>query len=158
MINLHLIPYKILWNLYGFLEGRHLEEVKHTAKAYSRLCFSGPPGDTGASDIRSRNLGFLFSATLMQLWTDETKANRERSRERSCNDLRSQRSWPLWGEAGLDGPFHRDHLRASAYQVFKFQFKMVAKLQLWNSNEILLWLGVTTSWRTVFKGLQHEEG
>lgn len=67
MINLYLIPYKILWNLYGSLERRHLEEVKHTARHIPSSASVVFQADSGASDIRSRNLGFLFSATLVQL-------------------------------------------------------------------------------------------
>lgn len=39
-----------------------------------------------------------------------------------------------------------------AYQIFTLQFIPVAKLQLWSSNKIILWLGVTTTCGTVLKG------
>jgi hypothetical protein len=43
------------------------------------------------------------------------------------------------------------------YQIFCISYtymiiKTVAKLQLWSSNKIILWLGVTTTRRTVLKG------
>jgi hypothetical protein len=51
---------------------------------------------------------------------------------------------------GLD-PFRRQkalsqgpQVRYPAYQIFILQFITVAKLQLGSSNEIILWLGVTT--------------
>ena len=37
-------------------------------------------------------------------------------------------------------------------------FITVAKLQLWSSNEIILWLGVTTKWETVSKGHSLRKG
>lgn len=39
-----------------------------------------------------------------------------------------------------------------AYQTSTLQFVKVATLQFGGSNEILLWLRVTTTWGTVFKG------
>jgi hypothetical protein len=36
--------------------------------------------------------------------------------------------------------------------MFALQFIRVAKLLLWSSNEITLWLGVTTTGRTVLEG------
>ena len=38
------------------------------------------------------------------------------------------------------------------YKIFTLWFTTVAKLQLWISSEILLWLGVPTTWGTVLKG------
>ena len=37
-------------------------------------------------------------------------------------------------------------------KIFTLWFTTVAKLQLWISSEILLWLGVPTTWGTVLKG------
>lgn len=37
-------------------------------------------------------------------------------------------------------------------QMFTSWFLIVAKLQLWSSNNIILWLGVTTMWGTVLIG------
>ena len=37
-------------------------------------------------------------------------------------------------------------------KIFTLWFTTVAKLQLWVISEILLWLGVTTTWGTVLKG------
>ena len=37
----------------------------------------------------------------------------------------------------VDLPFHRGHLRPSAYQIFTLWFITVAKLQLWSSNALI---------------------
>ena len=49
---------------------------------------------------------------------------------------------PLWGVEYQISILHIGYL----------QFITVAKLQLWNSKEIILWLGVTTTWGTILKG------
>ena len=49
---------------------------------------------------------------------------------------------PIWGS----------HILYLAYQIFTLWFIPVAKSQLWSSNEISLWLGVTTTWGTALEG------
>ena len=51
----------------------------------------------------------------------------------------------LWGESN-------DFFIRFTYKIFTLWFTTVAKLQLWISSEILLWLGVPTTWGTVLKG------
>ena len=46
----------------------------------------------------------------------------------------------------------RDLFILITYKIFTLWFTTVAKLQLWISSEILLWLGVHTAWGTVLKG------
>ena len=41
--------------------------------------------------------------------------------------------------------------RYPAYQIFTLWFITVAKLQLWSSNEIIIWWGVTIAWGTGLK-------
>jgi hypothetical protein len=43
------------------------------------------------------------------------------------------------------------------YQIFPVGFIAEAKLQSWSSHEIILWLGVTTTWEAT-KEWQHFEG
>lgn len=43
------------------------------------------------------------------------------------------------------------HPPGVTYQIFILRFIRVVKLQLWSSNEIISWLGVTTTWGTVLK-------
>jgi len=49
-------------------------------------------------------------------------------------------------------PLCGSHIRYPAFQIFTLQFITVVKLQLWSSNEIIFWLKVTRTWRTVLKG------
>ena len=58
---------------------------------------------------------------------------------------------PFWGE-GQSTLSQGSHIRHPAYQIFTLWFISVAKLQLWSSNEVILWLGVTTAWGTVLNG------
>ena len=44
-----------------------------------------------------------------------------------------------------------------ACQIFTLWFITLAKLQLWSSNKIILWLGVTTLWGTVLKGCSNRK-
>ena len=46
----------------------------------------------------------------------------------------------------------RDLFIRITYKIFTLWLTTVAKLQLWISSEILLWLGVPTTWGTVLKG------
>lgn len=46
----------------------------------------------------------------------------------------------------------KDFFIGVAYQIFTLPFIIVAKLQLWSRNEIILWLGVNTTRRTLLKG------
>jgi hypothetical protein len=57
-------------------------------------------------------------------------------------------SWPLWGS---NDPFKFCHLRPLENTNICIILIMVAKLQLWSSNERILWFGVTTTLGTVFK-------
>jgi hypothetical protein len=43
------------------------------------------------------------------------------------------------------------HIRYLVYEIFTLWFVTEAKLQLWSSNGIIVWLGVTTTWGTVLK-------
>ena len=45
------------------------------------------------------------------------------------------------------------HIRCPVYQLFILWFVTETKLQLWSRNKIILCWGVTTTWRTVLKGL-----
>ena len=58
-------------------------------------------------------------------------------------------STPL-GES--NDPLQGSHIIYPICQVFTLRFVTVAKLQVWNSNEIILWLKVTTTWGTLLKG------
>lgn len=59
-------------------------------------------------------------------------------------------STKLWN--GSSQPVGWDpHPPGVTYQIFTLRFIGVAKLQLWSSNEIISWLGVTTTWGTVLK-------
>ena len=44
------------------------------------------------------------------------------------------------------------------YQIFTLKFIIVAKLELWSSNEMILWLGVSTTWGTELKGCNIGKG
>lgn len=42
--------------------------------------------------------------------------------------------------------------RYPANQILALQFLTVAKSQAWSTNKVILWLGLPTTWGTVFKG------
>lgn len=46
----------------------------------------------------------------------------------------------------------KDFFTGVAYQMFTLPFIIMAKLQLWSSNEIILWLGVNITRGTLLKG------
>ena len=48
--------------------------------------------------------------------------------------------------------------RYPAYQTFTLWFITVAKVWLWKSKKIILWLGVITTWDTVIKGHSIRKG
>jgi hypothetical protein len=50
------------------------------------------------------------------------------------------------------------HIRYPAYQILKLQFIIVARLQLWSSSAMILWLRVTVIWGTVLQGHSVRKG
>lgn len=58
-------------------------------------------------------------------------------------------SWPLWR---VKQPFHRGHLRLSAYQTFTLWFITAEKVQVWSSHKNNFIVGVTTTWETMLNG------
>lgn len=55
----------------------------------------------------------------------------------------------IWGSNNLFTGIIYDNWKAEMVILW---FITLAKLQLWGSNKIILWSGVTTTWRTALKG------